>query len=172
MLLQRAKARCRRYLLSGESAPHGIPGEGGTPDAVGGLDDALEGGELAKLFVLLRAHHLEEGFDLLLRLLAALARELLCEHRGRRLRDGASATGKAHLFEAAIVHLRVDCHHVAAERIIYVFVDVGILQLAPVARMLEVVEQDLSVEALHHRAGILSGARVRVPACGYHAPPP
>ena len=30
--------------------------------------------------------------------------------------------------------------------------DIGVIQLAPVARMLEVVEQDLSVEALYHRA--------------------
>src|SRR5215218_1176839 len=141
-----------------EGLPHfeplleGISGEGGAPDAVGGLNDALEGGEFPELFLLLRAHHLEESLYLLLRLLAAVARELLRKHRGRRLRDGASASGKAHLFEGAILHLRVHCHHVAAQRVINVFMDVGILQLAPVTRMLEVVEQDLSVEALHHLA--------------------
>jgi hypothetical protein len=51
------------------------------------------------------------------------------------------------------VHLRVDSHHVAAERIIQVFVNVGSRQLAPVARALKVVENYLFVEALHHLAG-------------------
>src|SRR5215208_168294 len=135
------------------------------------MNDAFEGGELPELpelFSFVRAHHLEEGFDLLLRLLAALASELLSEHRGRCLRDGASASGKAHHFEAAIMHLRVDRHHVAAERIIHVFVDVGILQLAPVARALKVVENYLSVEALHHLAGNCIRS-VRSFACCYIA---
>jgi len=48
------------------------------------------------------------------------------------------------------------------------FVDVGILQLVPVARMLKVVEEDLSVEALHHLAGncirsASEGTRLRLP---------
>src|SRR5215218_10900462 len=51
------------------------------------------------------------------------------------------------------MYLGVDRYLVATERIIYVLLDVGVIQLAPVARMLEVVEQDLSVEALHHLAG-------------------
>src|ERR671912_3026581 len=159
-------------LKRGKTASHGLPGEGGAPGAVGSLDDTLEGGELAEVFVFLRAHHLEEGFYFLLGIVVAGSRELLGEHRGRRLRDGASTPDEAHFLEGAIMHVRVDRDVVTAQRIIYVLFDGCVFQFVPVARTLEVVQDYLFVEALYHRAKIVSGACWRGLARGYHAPPP
>jgi hypothetical protein len=84
---------------------------------------------------------------------AALARELLGEHRGRGLGDGASASGEADFFEGIISQVRVDRDVVAAEGVVDVLFDVRVFHFVPVAWTLEVVEDDLFVEALHHLAG-------------------
>src|SRR5829696_9738142 len=83
------RLRRRDRLLVFETPLEGGPGEGGAPDAVRGSYDRLERRELAEIPVLLGAHHLQEGLDLGLRLHEALAREALCQHRGRRLGDSA-----------------------------------------------------------------------------------
>ena len=50
--------------------------------------------------------------------------------------------------------------------------DVGVFQFVPVARTLEVVKDDLFVEALHHRAEIVSAevCRRRVAPSGRSSP--
>src|SRR3712207_358867 len=80
-----------------QSSPHSVPGERGAPDAVRGLNDALERREVPELLVLLGAHHLQKGLYLGLGLLAALAFEALGHHRSRGLAYGAATPCERYL---------------------------------------------------------------------------
>ncbi len=97
---------------------------------------------------LLGAHHLQEGFDLFLSLLAALAREVPGEHGSGCLGNRTTASCKGNLGQPAVPQVGVDCHLVAAQRVVQVLLEVGVLQLAPIAGALVVVENYLLVEVL------------------------
>ncbi len=144
------KGKAEAGLRPGEAPLEGIPGECGAPDAVRGLNYALERRQLSHLWVLFRPHHLKKGFYLRCGSFAALAFEVFGEHGGRSLGDGAAASGEADPFYLAVAEVRVDRHLVAAQGVVEVLLYVRALDLVAVARPLEVVEDYLFVEALHH----------------------
>jgi hypothetical protein len=56
------KGTAEAGLRPDEAPLEGIPGECGAPDAVRGLNYALERHQLSHLWVLFRPHHLKKGF--------------------------------------------------------------------------------------------------------------
>ena len=87
------------------------------------------------------------------KLVDALAGKLLGGHRRRRLGDGAAVAGEGDLRDASLVverelHLQL----VAAERVVVLELEVGILERAPVPGTLVVLEDVLAVEVVHYRA--------------------
>src|SRR5215204_1363389 len=78
------------------------------------------------------------------------ADHLVGGHRGARLRDRAAVAGEAQLLDAVVaVDLDLHLQLVAAERVEVLELEIGLGQLAPVVRLLVVLEDVLPVELVH-----------------------
>src|SRR5919198_3652220 len=81
-------------------------------------------------------------------------------HRGRRLRDRAAVAGEAQVGDLAVaVDLDLDLQLVPAERVVVLELEVGVLQLAPVVRLLVVLEDLLAIEIIHQANTSSTGPR-------------
>ena len=71
-------------------------------------------------------------------------------HRGARLGDRAAVAGEADLLDAVLaVELELDLQLVAAERVEVLELEVRVFQLAPIMRLLVVIQDVLAVEVVH-----------------------
>src|SRR5438067_2006190 len=152
-----------------EALGQGVPREGGALDAHGELHHALKGLEVAELDVGLEAdrllllaaveallvdrHHGLEGPDHAAGLLYRLALDRRGHHRRRRLTDGAALAGDLDVGDdAAVADVEVDHDLVAAEGVeAFHPAGGGRGQLAAVAGVAVVIEDDLSVEVFEAR---------------------
>src|SRR5207245_2004950 len=75
----------------------------------------------------------------------------LGKERCRGLRDRAPTAVEADVFDHAVVDAEVHPDHVAAQRVVLLVADVGVLEAAVVSRVLVVVEDVLAIELVVNR---------------------
>src|SRR4051794_21009204 len=79
------------------------------------------------------------------------ADHLVGGHRRARLRDRTAVAREAHVLDAVLpVDLELHLQLVAAQRVEVLVLEVGVAQLAPVMRLLVVIQDVLAVEVVHH----------------------
>ena len=136
----------------------GVPSEGRALDAHGKLAHPGEDGHLAQGLVIdgrvrVRGHHLLELLKQFDRLVGMLALEGGGHQRSRGFGNGAARPLKANVGNPLVGHVEIDVQVIAAQGIVALLRAIGLGQLAEVARIFVVVEDDLLVQfaKLSHR---------------------
>src|SRR3984893_3775922 len=115
------------------------------PERVDGERRALHPGRTDRDTQLIEEIPRGKGLELLHR----LADDHVGQHRRRGLADGATPAAEPHIPHPAVVELEVKGDDVAAERVVALLGDVGVLDLPEVMRVLAVLEDLLPVEIVH-----------------------
>src|SRR5712692_7993890 len=115
------------------------------PEGADGERCALHPGRADRDTQLIEEIPCREGLELLDR----LADDHVSQHRRRRLADGATPAAEPHIPHPAVVELEVEGDDVAAEWVVALLGDVGVLDLPEVMRVLVVLEDLLAVEIVH-----------------------